>query len=80
MLKSKLNREQEYREGLYICPNLCIRINFEKAMEQNFSCEECGSIMNPQDNTRTIKRLKDMIADLEMSATGPASASIKASE
>jgi transcription initiation factor TFIIE subunit alpha len=67
-LKEKLKKEQEYREGLYICPNLCTRMNFEAAMEINYKCPECGRILNPQDNSRTIEHLKTMIADMEASA------------
>jgi len=67
-LKQKLEKEQEYREGLYICPSLCTRMNFESAMEINFKCPECGRILNPQDNTRTIEHLKSMIAEMEASA------------
>ncbi|MBN2368277.1 hypothetical protein JXC34_04615 [Candidatus Woesearchaeota archaeon] len=67
-LKEKLKKEQEYREGLYICPNLCTRMNFESAMELNFKCPECGRILNPQDNSRTIEHLKTMIEEIEASA------------
>ena len=67
-LKTKLDREQEYREGLYICPNLCTRMNFESAMELNYKCPECGKILNPQDNSRTIEHLKTMIAEMEATA------------
>ena len=67
-LKEKLANEQEYREGLYICPNLCTRMNFEKAMEVNYKCPECGKILNPQDNSRTIEHLKSMIAEMEATA------------
>jgi transcription initiation factor TFIIE subunit alpha len=67
-LKEKLDREQEYREGLYICPSLCTRMNFEHAMEQSYKCPECGRILNPQDNSRTIEHLKTMIAEMEATA------------
>ena len=67
-LKTKLEKEQEYREGLYICPNLCTRMNFESAMELNYICPECGKILNPQDNSRTIEHLKTMIAEMEATA------------
>ncbi len=67
-LKEKLKKEQEFRDGLYICPNLCTRMNFENAMELSFKCPECGSILNPQDNTRTIEHLKTMIQEIEASA------------
>ena len=67
-LKDKLKKEQEYREGLYICPNLCTRMNFESAMELSFTCPECGRILNPQDNTKTIENLKSMIEEMEATA------------
>ncbi|MBT5424525.1 hypothetical protein HOK76_08575 [archaeon] len=67
-LKTKLEKEQEYRDGLYICPNLCTRMNFEHAMEQEYKCSECGRILNPQDNSRTIANLKTMIAEMEATA------------
>lgn len=68
MLKVKLKKEEEYRYGLYICPNLCTRMNFESAMEINYKCPECGRILNPQDNSRTIEHLKNMIAEMEATA------------
>ncbi len=67
-LKEKLKKEQEYRDGLYICPNLCTRMNFEHAMELSFTCPECGRILNPQDNTKTIEHLKSMIEEMEITA------------
>ena len=67
-LKEKLKKEQEYRDGLYICPSLCTRMNFEQAMELNYKCPECGRILNPQDNSRTIEHIKTMIAEMEASA------------
>ncbi len=67
-LKDKLKKEQEYREGLYICPNLCTRMNFESAMEISFTCPECGRILNPQDNAKTIEHLKSMIEEMEVTA------------
>jgi transcription initiation factor TFIIE subunit alpha len=67
-LKEKLKKEQEYRDGLYICPNLCTRMNFEHAMELSFTCPECGRILNPQDNTKTIEHLKSMIEEIDVTA------------
>ncbi|MBN1502912.1 hypothetical protein JW930_05180 [Candidatus Woesearchaeota archaeon] len=64
-LKDKLKREQEYREGLYLCPNLCSRMNFEEGMEFMFKCPECGSLLHKQDNTKTIEHIKSMIEQIE---------------
>ncbi len=65
LLKERLEREEENINGFFICPNLCSRLSLDKAMFYNFKCPECGTLMNQQDNTKTIERLKERIADLE---------------
>ncbi|MEM3374783.1 MAG: hypothetical protein QXE31_06250 [Candidatus Woesearchaeota archaeon] len=66
LLKEKLKKEQENIESFYLCPNLCLRLNFEKAMDFNFHCPECGKILNIHDNKKTIDYLKNEINNLEM--------------
>lgn len=62
-LKSQLEREKSY--NFFLCPKKCIRLTYETAMENQFQCLECGSILMPEDNTKTIKNLEKSIADLE---------------
>ena len=61
-LKERLEREQGGQ--FYMCKNACVRMDFEKAIEFNFKCPECGEIMNLQDNNRTIEFLKQRIKEL----------------
>jgi transcription initiation factor TFIIE subunit alpha len=62
-LKSRLGREEE---GLfYVCPMGCCRQQMEVAMEHEFRCQECGTLLKEQDNSKTISNIKKMIADLE---------------
>lgn len=61
-LKERLNREQGGQ--FYMCKNACVRMDFEKSIEFNFKCPECGEIMNLQDNARTIEFLKQRIKEL----------------
>ncbi|MFH0875322.1 MAG: hypothetical protein V1859_05265 [archaeon] len=68
MLKSKLKKEVDCKEGLYICPSLCSRMSLEDAMEIEFKCPECGKILNIQDNARTIERLREMIENMQVVA------------
>jgi transcription initiation factor TFIIE subunit alpha len=49
----------------YICKYACTRMTFENAVEQNFKCNECGTIMQEQDNTRTKEFLRERIAELD---------------
>lgn len=68
-LKSRLGKEQE---GMfYVCPNGCMRLPMEVAMEHEFRCQECGTLMKEQDNQKTIANIKKMITDLELELTQP---------
>ena len=46
--KQKL--EKEMIGNYFICPNKCTRLALEQAMEQEFRCQECGELMQQQDN------------------------------
>jgi len=61
-LQERLSREEN--QQFYMCRNACARMDFEKGIEFNFKCPECGEIMNLQDNNRTIQFLKERIKEL----------------
>ena len=65
-LQERLEREQGGQ--FYMCKNACARMDFEKAIEFNFKCPECGEIMNLQDNSRTIEFLRQRIKELSEDA------------
>lgn len=62
--KLKERLEQEENNEFYLCPNGCVRLDFSQAVEFDFKCPECGSLLVPNDNSRTISHLKDEIAKL----------------
>lgn len=67
--KNKLQKLQERLEKesnatFYMCKNACTRMDFEKAMEFNFKCPECGELMDEQNNQRTIEFLQQRIKEL----------------
>jgi transcription initiation factor TFIIE subunit alpha len=64
-LKFKLDKEQANEGLFFICPNLCVRVNFDQGTNLNFKCPECGSILTQQDNTKTIENMKRKVAELE---------------
>ena len=60
----RLQVEEANRGNFYLCPNACIRVNFEKATDFEFKCPECGIILNNQDNDKTIEFLQSKIKEL----------------
>lgn len=65
MLKEKLKKEEENKGSYFICPQFCIRVDFENATNLGFYCPECGSLLTHQDNTKTIENLKNKVSELE---------------
>lgn len=62
MLQTRIDRERTNQ--FYICMNKCTRANVETAMENQFMCVECGQLMVPDDNTKTINRIQGEINEL----------------
>ncbi|MFH0876033.1 MAG: hypothetical protein V1859_08910 [archaeon] len=62
-LKQRLEREKA--NEFYMCRNACARVDFDKAFEINFKCLECGELLNPLDNKRTMEFLTQRISELE---------------
>jgi len=63
--KERLEKEEINKGNYYMCPNTCVRMDFYTATENDFKCPECGSLLNQQDNDRTIDGLKSSIKKLE---------------
>jgi transcription initiation factor TFIIE subunit alpha len=63
MFKERL--EEEEHSVYYICPNYCKRLSFDEALENNFTCPVCGSLMNEENKTRKIEMLKRNIKEHE---------------
>ena len=60
----RLKVEESNRGNFYLCPNACVRVNFDKATEFEFKCPECGIILNNQDNEKTIEFLQTKLKEL----------------
>ncbi|MFW6025064.1 MAG: hypothetical protein ACOCRX_01860 [Candidatus Woesearchaeota archaeon] len=63
--KIKRRIDEEENNEFFMCPNYCLRVSYEKAMDIHFSCPECGSILKPQDNTKTKKLLKSHLEKIK---------------
>ena len=62
----RLREEELNKNNFYLCPNACVRVNFDRATDFEFRCPECGNILNHQSNEKTIEFLKTEIKTLKM--------------
>lgn len=62
-LENLLKREAEH--DFYTCPNQCIRVALENAMENNFMCLECNSLLQPEKKEKNIKKIESEIKQLK---------------
>lgn len=62
-LGERLEREKTVQ--FYICPNKCMRLDFEQAHDYQFKCPECGILLGIEDNTQKIKELEAEMVNLE---------------
>ncbi len=59
ILQKQLEREEAHE--FYACPNKCIRVTLENAMEHNFMCPECGRLLNIEDKKKNTARIQELI-------------------
>ncbi|MBW2967189.1 hypothetical protein KY362_01755 [Candidatus Woesearchaeota archaeon] len=62
-LNDRLAREKE--SNFFICPNTCMRLDFEQAVNFEFKCPECAEIMQQEQNEEKIKAIEDEIKALQ---------------
>ncbi len=70
ILKRKIEKlndrlKKEENNEFYMCGNACTRMDFDKAVNFDFKCPECGILMEPMDNKRTIEFIHEQLQDLE---------------
>ena len=70
ILKRKIEKlndrlKKEENNEFYMCSNACTRMDFDKAIGFDFKCPECGILMEPMDNKRTIEFIHEQLQDLE---------------
>ena len=62
-LKHRL--EEENRELFFVCPNNCVRLNFDQSMDFEFHCPECGGLISQDDNKEKLASLQKRVVELE---------------
>jgi transcription initiation factor TFIIE subunit alpha len=66
-LNDRLSREKE--SSFFMCPNSCMRLDFEQAVGFDFKCPECAAIMQQESNEDKIKKIQEEIKSLEKEVT-----------
>jgi transcription initiation factor TFIIE subunit alpha len=64
-LRERLLKEEANKGLFFICTKACARLDFDQATEFEFKCPECGTLLQQQENVRTIEHLKEKIQELE---------------
>ncbi|MDH5815911.1 MAG: transcription factor [Candidatus Nezhaarchaeota archaeon] len=63
-LRERLLYEQQ--NMFFMCPNGCSkRMTFDKAMDHQFKCTNCGAILQSFDNSKIVEKLRLKIESLE---------------
>ena len=62
-LKERVKSEQGV--NFFECPGKCLRMTFDKAIDLEFKCPECGDLMNQEDNAGKIEHMLKEIGKLE---------------
>jgi transcription initiation factor TFIIE subunit alpha len=66
-LKSKLTAES--LDSFFWCPKDETRLKVDYAMEHDFKCPECGTLLKQQDNDQYLAKIRKEIEELESELT-----------
>ena len=58
-------KAQEEAENHYACPQSCVRLDLETAMDYDFKCPECSKVLKETDKIKEIEFIKKEISMLE---------------
>jgi transcription initiation factor TFIIE subunit alpha len=66
-MKSKLQEklESETNTVYYICPNLCVKVSYDEAMDLNFECPRCGNMLEYLDCSEAVARAEEEIRRID---------------
>ena len=69
LLKTKKKLEEKLEDEMntvyYICVNGCMKINYEQAMEFDFTCPRCGAPLEYVDTSLAVEKVKEEIRKID---------------
>jgi transcription initiation factor TFIIE subunit alpha len=65
--KKKLEEKIELESNTvhYVCPNMCVKVSYDEAMELNFACPKCNSMLEYLDCSAAVEHAQEEIRKLE---------------
>lgn len=62
-VKDKLGREN--KSSYFLCQNRCVSVDFDRAFELSFHCQECGGLLGQENSVGKVGVWNDEVATLE---------------
>ncbi|WP_202318844.1 transcription factor E [Archaeoglobus neptunius] len=57
--------EAETSTIYYVCPNMCVKVSYDEAMELNFVCPRCEEMLEYLDCSKAIEKIEEEIRKIE---------------
>lgn len=57
--------EAETSTIYYICPNMCVKVSYDDAMELNFTCPRCGEMLEYLDCSEAVEKIEEDVRRIE---------------
>ncbi len=57
--------EEENKELFFVCPNNCVRLNFDQSMDFEFHCPECGELISQDSSEEKVAVIKKKVTEIE---------------
>ena len=62
--KLQTQLEEELKELFFVCPNKCVRLNFDQSMDFEFHCPECGQLITQDSTQQKIVEIKRQVQEI----------------
>ena len=65
LLELRTRIETERGMTFFVCPNNCVRVAPQQAIDVDYRCEECNSVLNEENNELVLRNMLNRVMELE---------------